>query len=186
MFLCPPASAFAVPVSRMALLAVGLLLTWPTQAKVVAQATDGFVSVSEAALPLPPAAVWTALANWGAWWDPAHSYSGKPGMLKLDVDAGGALLERWPGGSTLHARVVNALPPALLRLNGGFGPLQSLPVNAVLDFSLKAEGGATRLTMTYRVAGSPASKLDTLAAPVDAVMSAGFARLVNFATNGKP
>jgi uncharacterized protein YndB with AHSA1/START domain len=169
----------------LALVSAGLLAA-PALAKVETSAPDGFVSASSALVPLPPAAVWTALTNWSAWWDPAHSYSGKPGMLRLDVKPGGLLSEQWPGGQVWHAQVVNALPPSLLRLHGGFGPLQSLPVNAVLDFSLKAEGSGTRLTMTYRVAGSAVSKLDTLAAPVDAVMSAGFARLVNFATTGKP
>ena len=166
--------------------AISMLIAAPASAAVISSAPDGFVSQNETLVPLPPAAVWAALTNWTAWWDPAHSYSGKPGTLTLDARAGGALLETWPGGSTLHATVVNAMPPTLLRLHGGFGPLQSLPVTAVLDFTLKAEGGATRLTMTYRVAGSATSKLGTLAAPVDAVMSAGFARLINFAATGKP
>jgi uncharacterized protein YndB with AHSA1/START domain len=147
---------------------------------------DGFVSRSEALIPQAPTSVWAALINWSGWWDPAHSYSGKPGGVVLEPRAGGRLHEDSARGSVEHARVVNALPPTLLRLHGGFGPLQSLPVNAVLDFTLKAEGTGTRLTMTYRVAGAPVSKLDTLAAPVDAVMSAGFARLVNFAQAGKP
>ncbi|WP_017667793.1 SRPBCC domain-containing protein [Sandarakinorhabdus sp. AAP62] len=163
-----------------------LLAAAPAGAAVTSSAPDGFVSRSEAVVPQPPAAMWAALVNWGAWWDPAHSYSGKPGVLTLEIKPGGLLHEQWPGGNVWHAQVVNALPPALLRLQGGFGPLQALPVNAVLDFTLKPEGSGTRLTMTYRVAGSSASKLDTLAAPVDAVMSAGFARLVNFATTGKP
>lgn len=163
-----------------------LIAATPAGAAAISSAPDGFVSASEAVVAQPPAAVWAALTNWSAWWDHAHSYSGKPGVLRLDARAGGTLSEQWPGGSTQHAVVVNALPPALLRLHGGFGPLQALPVTAVLDFTLKPEGGATRLTMTYRVAGSAASKLDALAAPVDSVMSANFARLVAFATTGKP
>ena len=171
---------------RAALPFLLLALAMPAQARLASAAADGFVSANEAVLPQPPAAVWTALTNWSAWWDPAHSYSGKPGVIALELKPGGLLSEQWPGGSVAHAVVVNALPPALLRLNGGFGPLQALPVNAVLDFSLKPEGSGTRLTMTYRVAGPAGTKLDLLAAPVDAVMSAGFARLVNFANTGKP
>ncbi len=168
------------------LLALSLFLAPPAQARLSQTGPDGFVSANETLVSLPPAAVWTALTNWSAWWDPAHSYSGSKGAIVLEPAASGRLIERWPGGSTVHATVLTVMPPSLLRLVGGFGPLQSLPVNAVLDFSLKPEGGGTRLTMVYRVAGSPASKLDTLAAPVDAVMSAGFARLVNFANTGKP
>ncbi|MBU6165104.1 MAG: SRPBCC domain-containing protein [Alphaproteobacteria bacterium] len=168
------------------LLLAAVLMARPAQARLASQSADGFVSSSTALLPLPPAAVWAALTNWSAWWDPAHSYGGTPGTITLEASAGGRLVERWPGGSTIHASVLTVMPPALLRLSGGFGPLQSLPVNAVLDISLKPEAGGTRLQLVYRVGGTAADGLDTLAAPVDAVMSAGFARLVRFATTGKP
>ena len=173
---------------RAGLIAAAALLgvAAPAAARLESVGPDGFVSRSEALIPHTPTSVWAALINWSAWWDLAHSYSGKPGALTLELPPGGLLNEIWPGGNVVHAQVVNAMPPRLLRLHGGFGPLQALPVNAVLDFTLKPEGDGTRLTMTYRVAGAPASKLDTLAAPVDAVMSAGFARLVNFAQAGKP
>ncbi len=194
----PPASALVRPASRLerrvVLLAGWLLLAnaillalaTPARAAVAEARADGFVSVHEAVMPALPAQLWAALINWPGWWDPQHSYSGKAGALRLDAQAGGALIERWPGGSVEHARVVAATPPSLLRLAGGFGPLQSLPVNAVLEFRIIPENGNTRLTMTYRVAGSPEAKLDTLAAPVDTVMSAGFDRLVNLANTGKP
>lgn len=168
-----------------ALLASGLIAA-PASARLESSAADGFVSVNEALLPLPAGQVWATVTGWSAWWDPAHSYSGTPGAISLEPQAGGMLVERWPGGSTTHARVLTVMPPALLRLAGGFGPLQSLPVNAILDIVLKPEAGGTRLKMIYRVGGPAASKLDTLAAPVDAVMTAGFARLVNQATTGKP
>lgn len=166
--------------------ALALLLAVPADARVTQSAPDGFVSTSEAVVPLPPDQLWTALLAWNAWWDPAHSYSGAAGALVLEPEAGGALMERWSGGSVRHAVVISAMPPSLLRLSGGLGPLQALPVNAMLDFSLKAQGNGTRLTMTYRVAGTAAARLDTLAAPVDAVMSAGFARLLRYATTGDP
>jgi uncharacterized protein YndB with AHSA1/START domain len=169
----------------VAMMAAGLLAT-PALAKLESIAADGFVSVNEALVPLPADTVWAAVINWSNWWDTAHSYSGKQGAIVLEPQAGGALVERWAGGSTSHASVVTVMPPALLRLSGGFGPLQSLPVNAILDITLKPEAGGTRLKMSYRIGGPAATKLDTLAAPVDAVMSAGFARLVNFATTGKP
>jgi len=168
------------------LLLLALLIAAPAQARLTQSAPDSFVSTSEAVLPLPPEQVWSALLAWNAWWDPAHSYSGAAGVLDLQAEAGGAVMERWSGGSVRHAVVLSAMPPTLLRLSGGFGPLQALPVNAVLDFSLKPQGNGTRLTMIYRVAGSASARLDTLAAPVDAVMSAAFARLVRFANTGDP
>ena len=36
---------------------------------------------------------------------------------------------------------------------GGFGPLQALPVNAVLDFTLKPEANGTRLTIMFTMHG---------------------------------
>jgi uncharacterized protein YndB with AHSA1/START domain len=163
---------------------VTLLFAAPSTAEVTTSAPDGFISRSSAVVALPPAKLWAALIQWDRWWSPAHSYSGK--TVRIEPRAGGQLREDWDGKSVRHATVVNYQPPTLLRLEGGFGPLQSLPVTAVLDFALKEEGAGTRMTMTYRVAGTAASKLDTLAAPVDAVMSEGFRRLTRFATTGTP
>lgn len=164
--------------------ALAALLAAPAMAEVVVSDATSFTSRSEALVAAPPALVWTALLNWDRWWSPAHSYSGTPPVL--DARAGGMLIENWPGGSVRHAVVVHAQAPKLLRLTGGFGPLQGLPVDAVLDFTLKPEGQGTRLTMTYRVGGPASAGLDRLAAPVDQVMSEGFARLVRTASTGKP
>ena len=160
-----------------------MVLAAPAAAEVTERGPDGFVSRSKGVLVKPPAEVWAVLTSW-RWWDPAHSYSGKPGVLVLDAKAGGTLSESWDGNSVWHATVVNMMPPKSLRMNGGFGPLQGLPVNAVLDFVLTPAGTGTTVTMTYRVGGPATAKLDTLAAPVDAVMSAGFARLVQLVNDG--
>jgi len=176
------------PVSHLSL-AAGLLLAAlasPAQAAVIKSAPDGFVSENSAVIGVKPARMWRALTNWSNWWDKAHSYSGKAGAIQLDARGGGLLLERWDKSSVQHAVVLSAVEPSSLRLSGGFGPLQALPVNAILEFTLRAEGTGTRLTMTYRVAGTAASNLDTLAVPVDSVMSEGFSRLLNYAATGKP
>jgi uncharacterized protein YndB with AHSA1/START domain len=162
---------------------LALALASPATAALTSSAPDGFVSRHEASVAVPPAKAWAALTAWQRWWSPAHTYSGTAPVLSLK--AGGGLIESWPGGEVLHATVMNALPPKLLRLQGGFGPLQALPVNAVLDFVLAPEGDGTKITMVYRVSGNAAAKLDTLAAPVDAVMAEGFARLTRFAATGK-
>jgi hypothetical protein len=172
--------------ARAALALLATLAAAPAAAEVVETAPTGFTSRSEAWVAKPPAELWAALLQWGRWWDPAHSYSARPGALVLEPRANGTLSESWEGGSVWHATVLNVLPPQLLRLSGGFGPLQALPVSAVLDFTLKPEGEGTRLTMSYRVGGPPQTRLPDLAAPVDAVMSAGFARLVRFAQTGTP
>jgi uncharacterized protein YndB with AHSA1/START domain len=162
------------------------LLAAPASPAVTMSGPDGFVSASSAVVALPPAEVWAAVLQWNRWWDPAHSYSGKPGVLQLEPKAGGRLFEEFDGKSVLHATVVHVRPPELLRLDGGFGPLQLLPVNAVLDIALKPEGAGTRLSLTYRVGGPALARLDEMATPVDGVMSAGFQRLVRFVNTGNP
>ena len=170
-------------------IASGLLLATiasSAQTAVIKSAPDGFVSESSAVIGVKPARMWRALTNWSNWWDKAHSYSGKAEAIHLDPRGGGLLLERWDKNSVQHAVVLSAVAPSSLRMSGGFGPLQALPVNAILEFSLRGEGSDTRLTMTYRVAGTAANNLDTLAVPVDNVMSEGFSRLLNYAATGKP
>ena len=170
-------------------IASGLLLATmasPAQAAVIKSAPDGIVSESSAVIGVKPARRGRALTNWSNWWDKAHSYSGKAEAIHLDPRGSGLLLERWDKNSVQHAVVLSAVAPSSLRMSGGFGPLQALPVNAILEFSLRSEGSGTRLTMTYRVAGTAANNLDTLAVPVDNVMSEGFSRLLNYAATGKP
>lgn len=161
-----------------------LALTSPAGALVTANAPDGFTSRHQATIAASPSQTWAALTAWHRWWPSAHTYSGTPPILSLK--AGGGLVESWAGGEVQHATTVAAMPPKLLRLLGGFGPLQSLPVNAVLDFTLSPEGEATKVVMTYRVAGNAEAELDQFAAPVDSVMGEGFARLTRFAQTGKP
>ena len=170
-------------------IASGLLLATiasSAQTAVIKSAPDGFVSDSSAVIGVKPARMWRALTNWSNWWDKAHSYSVKAEAIHLDPRGSGLLLERWDKNSVQHAVVLSAVAPSSLRMSGGFGPLQALPVNAILDFSLRGEGSGTQLTMTYRVAGTAANNLDTLAVPVDNVMSEGFSRLLNYAATGKP
>ena len=71
--------------------AATLLVAAPAAARVEAVGPDGFVSANEALVPLPPAQLWAALINWSGWWDPAHSYGGKPGGVVLEPRAGGRL-----------------------------------------------------------------------------------------------
>jgi uncharacterized protein YndB with AHSA1/START domain len=106
--------------------------------------------------------------------------------MVLDTRAGGLLSETFDGNSVLHATVVHVRPPELLRLRGGFGPLQAFPGDAVLDISLKPEGRGTRLSLSYRVGGPAFVRLDEMATPVDAVMSAAFQRLVRYVNTGNP
>lgn len=131
-----------------------------------------------------PEAVYGALVRLPAWWDPAHTWSGKAKNLSLEARAGGCFCEKLPdGGSVQHARVVFAQPGKLLRLEGAFGPLQEMAVQGVLTFALAPDGPVTRVTMTYRVAGQLTLRAEKLAPLVDQVLSS---QLERFRASVKP
>jgi uncharacterized protein YndB with AHSA1/START domain len=164
---------------RKAAFAIAVLLaSAPALAGVRSSAADGFTIVHEAYVARPAAQQWAALIDWGGWWPDAHTYSGKASNLELEIEADGELEEEWDGGVVLHGSVLQAQTDKLLRLSAALGPLQALPVTAILDVALKPEGSGTRVVMTYRV-GSPASAdAARFAAPVDAVLAEAFGRLI--------
>lgn len=167
-------------------LLLGAVTLAPARAAVVTNAPDAFTSEGSVAVPKPPAEVWASLVQWGRWWSPDHSYSGSGANFTLVPRATGTLVEAWGEQSVRHAVVLTAMPGKLLRLQGGFGPLQALPVAAILDVRLAPEGQGTRITLTYRVAGPASANLPALAGPVDGVMSEALARLGRFAATGQP
>jgi uncharacterized protein YndB with AHSA1/START domain len=127
-------------------------------------------------LNAPPAVVYDRLVHVEGWWASSHTYSGDAANLNLEARAGGCWCENWAGGSVEHGRVLAAIPGKLLRVSGGFGPLQALPVGAVMTFTLTpADGGkATALSVHYRVAGP----VGELGPPVTAVLGEQVERLV--------
>jgi hypothetical protein len=79
-----------------------------------------------------------------------------------------------------------AQPGSALRLQAWLGPLQELPVSGVLTFATGRREDATRLRLTYRVAGAPEAGLDKLAPAVDAVLGEQARRLKAFIETGRP
>jgi hypothetical protein len=110
--------------------------------------------------------------------------------MSLDATAGGCWCEQWAAGaltaSAMHGRVLLALPGSALRLQAWLGPLQEQPVAGVLTFGTARRDGATRLRVTYRVAGAPDAGLDKLAPAVDGVIGEQVRRLKSFIETGKP
>lgn len=129
-----------------------------------------------------PAAAWAALTQLPRWWNPEHTYSGDASKLSFDAQAGGCWCERWADGrSVQHATVVMVLPGQALRVVGGLGPLQGLPVQGVLTLGVgKPADGRTPVRWTYRVGGPAEAALDQLATPVDKVLSDQFQRYLGF------
>jgi uncharacterized protein YndB with AHSA1/START domain len=172
----------------MRLLTVALLVgcAAPADAEVVKRATEGFIIRHEGVVKGSPAATWAALTDWGGWWPASHSYSGDAANLTLEVEPDGELEEVWPGGQVLHGSVVAALPDRLLRMNAPFGPLQALPVNAVLEFTLAPVGTGTRVGMVFHVAGPSSVNAGRYADAVDKVFAEAFPRLLAHTARPKP
>ena len=149
------------------------------QARVEAAAADHFRIVHEVTVPLAPDRAWRRLVTVSAWWEGSHSYSGQARNLSLEARAGGCWCERWADGSVEHGRVLMAMPQRALRIEGAFGPLQAMAVQAVMDFALTAgeAPGTTRIRLTYVASGSSAAQLDAIAPAVDGVLGIQMARL---------
>jgi hypothetical protein len=112
------------------------------------------------------------------WRELGHTWSGDARNLRLDAHAGGCWCETLPaGGSVEHARVVFAMPGRVLRASGGFGPLQSEPVSAVLTVTLKPIATGTEIAMRYAVAGPLPGGAQAFSAPVNTVLTTQFDRL---------
>jgi uncharacterized protein YndB with AHSA1/START domain len=148
---------------------------------------SGFTVTHAFVIEGEPQQVWQAFTQPAKWWSSQHTWSGQASNLTLDVQAGGCWCERWAeGASVMHGRVLMAQPGSMLRLQAWLGPLQELPVDGVLTFGTARRDGATRLRVTYRVAGAPAAALDKLAPAVDAVLGEQVRRLKSFVETGKP
>ena len=139
---------------------------------------SAFSIESTATIKAPPATVYRELAAVSRWWDPAHTWSGAASNLSLQLQAGGCFCEKLPsGGSVQHGRVINVQPGVLLRLDAPLGPLQEMPVTAVLTFKLEPSAAGTLVTMTYRVSGALTMESAKLAPIVDGVLNTQLERL---------
>ena len=176
--------------SMTAMVIVAGLLTLagaPLHAETSDVSPGGFTITHAVVVDADPQKVWQAFTQLPQWWNSAHTWSGQAANLSLDASAGGCWCERWGNGaSAVHGRVLLAIPGSVLRLQAWLGPLQEMPVAGVLSFGTARRDGATRLRVTYRVAGAPDAGLDKLATAVDSVIGDQVKRLKNFIETGKP
>lgn len=173
---------------RTAMIALLLVMAAPAlRAEVVETTADRFVTRATASVKAPPLQTWLALTRPGEWWNPAHSWSGDAKNMTLTPQGGGCFCERIPvgdsgnasamEGSARHAEVLQACPMKVLRMRGGFGPLQGEPANGVLTITLKEVPGGTRLMWEYNVGGPMRYKIAEIAPAVDGVMTEQLKRL---------
>jgi hypothetical protein len=159
-------------------IAVLLATSVPAWAEVHDLREGSFRTEAVVLVEATPAQAYRQLVRLPEWWDPAHTWSGKQANLTLKAQAGGCFCEKLgSGGSVEHARVVFAQPGKVLRMVGAFGPLQEMPVSAVLTFTLAPDGPGTRISMTYRVAGALSMDSAKLAPLVDQVLTSQIHRL---------
>lgn len=147
---------------------------------------SGFLVTHRHEVRATPQQIYEAIGRIGRWWNDVHSYSGHASNMTLNLAAGGCFCESWEGNSVQHAQVIQARRGSLVRLQGALGPLQPLPVNAILTFSISTSGDKTLLTVTYNVAGNADAALDKLAGPVDSVIGEAAERLASYIESAKP
>ena len=83
--------------------------------------------------------------------------------------------------------VVYVAPGSTLVMTGGLGPLQSMAATGSMTITVAPlAGGGTKLAMAYTVVGYLPAGMNTLAAPVDGVLTQQFTRLKNYAEHGRP
>ena len=172
---------------RTALVAAVLVIASPAFAAVEASGPAGFTVVETAHLAAPPDQVFAALLMPSRWWDPVHTYSHDAANLTLEPRAGGCWCERLPnGGSAEHLRVVYFAPGQMLRLRGPLGPLQSMPDDGILTWTVTPATGGADVKVSYFVWGDPAAGLPALSGPVDNVLGQQVTRLKSLIETGKP
>jgi len=124
-----------------------------------------------------PQQAWDRIAQVSQWWGSSHTYSGNASNLSLEATAGGCWCEKWGANSVQHMRVLAAMPPGMLRLEGGLGPLQALGATGILTFRVAKREGGSSIDVTYRVRATPDAGLDKAAAAVDRVLEEQLNRL---------
>lgn len=176
----------AAPAALGLLLGLGLATTPGARAETSAVTAAGFTVTHAHVVDATPERVYKAFGEVSRWWNSAHTWSGQAANLSIDAQAGGCFCERWgQGASAMHGRVLMVIPGQALRLHAWLGPLMEQPVQAVLTFGTAHRDGATRLRVTYRVAGAPEAGFEKLAPVVDRVLSEQVARLKKFIETGK-
>lgn len=162
-----------------------LAIAHSSHAAVQSAGPGGFVVVVRQTAAVPPAAAYAAFAHVEHWWSPAHSFSGKGANLSLSLTPGGCFCERLPGGGVRFLLVDAAIPPRLLVLHGGLGPLLDQAVTGAMRVTFIPAGAGTAIELRYAVAGAVEPSAPVLAPAVDRVLTEQLARFARFAATGK-
>jgi uncharacterized protein YndB with AHSA1/START domain len=159
-------------------LLAALLLPLLAHADVIEATASGFQVKETVQIDASPHRVYATLIDVGAWWDPAHSYSGKSTNMHLAPKAGGCWCETLAGGGGVqHMTVVLAMPDKRIILSGGLGPLQTGGLAGAMTWQLEPKNNGTEFSLVYNVGGYAPGGLVDLASGVDSVLHAQVDRL---------
>ena len=174
---------------KLTILFVVLLLAVAVNAsaEIADSAANGFTYKLVLNLQAPPETVYQRLLAIGNWWGSGHTFSGDAHNMSIDARPMGCWCERLPnGGGVRHLQVVMVIPGKMLVMTGGLGPLQSMAATGSMKIGLAPANGGTQLQVTYSVTGYLPAGMNSLAAPVDGVLTEQFMRLKNYVETGNP
>lgn len=157
-------------------------------AEVIDSAPGGFSLVHEVIIEAPRAEVWQAAVDGiGNWWSSDHTISGDAHNMSIDPVPQGCFCEAiGDHAGVVHLTVTFVNPTVLLRLTGGLGPLGLMGVDGNMTWEFFDAEGATRVKFSYAVGGYRPGGLDTVAGPVDFVISEALGRLKAYVETGEP
>ncbi len=129
-----------------AFIGASLALVQVCPAEVASSSGNGFEVRETVEIAASPARVYDRLVHPEAWWDAAHTVSGKAANLSLDAVASHCFCEELPDGGTVeHLLVVYADPGKRLVLRGALGPMQVMGVTGALSVVLAPKDDGTEL-----------------------------------------
>jgi hypothetical protein len=166
--------------------AVFLLAQAWANAEVADASSNGFtVKLTLNVQASPDEAYRKFVRNVGDWWDPSHTFSGNSHNLTIEEKPGGCFCEKLPdGGGVRHMEVAYLAPGKRVVLHGALGPLLSMAATGAMTIEFSPLNGGTKLEVTYTVVGYLRAGMNTLAAPVDGVLTGLFTRLKNYIEHG--
>jgi hypothetical protein len=113
----------------------------------------GFTSTQSTTLPGAPEAIYDAMTgDILPWWD--HHFSETPKSLRLEPWPGGKFIEEFDdkGNGALHATVIYAERPKMIRFDGPLG-LSGRAMNFVVTYEFTPNGDSTDVKVTAQMSG---------------------------------
>jgi hypothetical protein len=168
------------------ILAISLLVGSSAVADVVSSNATGFKIVSKALVGASKEDAWrAAVKDVHQWWSPDHTMSGDARRLSIDAKPLGCFCEDLGKHAfAVHMTVTMVVPPTVLRLSGGLGPLGLMGVDGNMTWEFDEVDEQTQITLTYAIGGYREGGLDAMAAPVDGVLTDALKRLRAYIDTG--